>query len=547
MAILTAFISWFLIPYSNFINTIFSILSSIFVLSNFYYWNIFNNNYWAPESALEPFLHTWSLSIEWQFYLLFPLFLIFAVNRKLNLNKCLILIIIVNLIFNQFSGNLSTSPPFFDKNFNLFSESYLFSFYSPLSRIWEFCFGVLAANVKVKNYSFFMVNFYQAIGLLIIFVFSLCYSLGGDFHHPSVFTIFPVFGTFLVIIFINQKSFFNYFLSNTYLVYIGLISYSLYVWHIPILVFNEYLLENTYQILNLFIFILLISVISFHYYEKPLRNKKKIDNEIFIKIFSSLFIILIVTLIIITQYPKNKIENKKFLINGVNLDNRYLLDERNKFAEYHKSDYLNNGKKKLVIIGNSHGRDIYNSIMINKNLINFDVSFIHSNIKDMSNPQKYKKIIDSDVVLISTRWDNFDLKNLDSVLNALKNKLVLVSNQPLILKTKATFTLYDQFLLSKNNKFTEDNLKELKSKIYNIYIKNKSSNKINQNIEYIINKYSNVKLLDIKNIFCEKKKFECFLTDSNRNKLFYDGFHFTVFGFNFFGPMIMKEIDKLLY
>ena len=110
---------------------------------------------------------------------------------------------------------------------------------------------------------------------------------------PSVFTLIPIIGTSLIIIYTNKNNYLYNFLSNRVLIFIGLISYSLYLWHQPLLAFfriyNLYTLNNS-QIFILICVSFILAYLSWRFVEKPFRNLKKNLVKIKYLFFSLLFI-----------------------------------------------------------------------------------------------------------------------------------------------------------------------------------------------------------------------------------------------------------------
>tara|TARA_A100001035_G_C27776506_1_gene499338 strand:- start:262 stop:2343 length:2082 start_codon:yes stop_codon:yes gene_type:complete len=276
-----------------------SIKSSLFFYSNFHFHN--NSNYFLSFND-NIFLHFWSLSLEEQFYLIFPLFIFFL--RKYFFNYILIIfisIISLNLIAIHFLGNLSSSYPFIDKELSFYKPLEVFSFFLLTSRFWEFCLGGVAGilylnetfgnnkiNLKIAN----LISF---LGFLMIIFSQTIFD--KSIPHPSIYTLIPCLGVFLIIVFSFKGTFTYIFFSNPILVFIGNISFSLYLWHAPILIFNDYLnLKNINTDISKAIAIFLSIVLSYLTYKLVENFFRKKDHTlkayIFI-LFNVLFIIFI--------------------------------------------------------------------------------------------------------------------------------------------------------------------------------------------------------------------------------------------------------------
>ena len=159
--------------------------------------------------------HTWSLSIEEQFYVLYPIFFLILVKfSKKYLKICLTILFILSLLIYIYMGA---------------DNSRVYFFFSP-SRIWEILAGcLLAININVNKKS----KFYTLVGALLI-IFSIIFE--EFFNQQLLLRITVVLGT--VIILLNSSDSKECIVSNILkkksLVFFGLISYSLYLWHVPI-------------------------------------------------------------------------------------------------------------------------------------------------------------------------------------------------------------------------------------------------------------------------------------------------------------------------
>jgi peptidoglycan/LPS O-acetylase OafA/YrhL len=228
-------------------------LSSIFFLTNYYLIEI-SSHYFSNNFL--PLKHLWSLSIEEQFYILFPIICIFIFRKKFFFIGLLTLILISFLL-------------------NLFYPSQNF-YYNTLYRFHELVIGSIAAYFKINNFFNYKNHYcriFVACGFLVLLI-SLYIFKGNNYNFFS--TLVPCIGAFLIILF-NKKNFiFNKYLSNFIFQFIGLISYSLYLYHYFFLIFfsvlqDNYMMPNYYVRFFLLIVSILFSYFSYLFVEKKLR------------------------------------------------------------------------------------------------------------------------------------------------------------------------------------------------------------------------------------------------------------------------------------
>ena len=157
-----------------------SVFSVIFFISNFFFWT--QSGYFGPENELTPLLHTWSIGVEEQFYIFFPIFLVFFWRFKKNyLILTIIIVSILSFLLAQIGGNfkymnLSVNYPFLKLPFQWFWQAGSADFYLPFGRIWELMIGTLIAFYLQKNKVIekFENNYYSYLGLLLI-IFSIIF------------------------------------------------------------------------------------------------------------------------------------------------------------------------------------------------------------------------------------------------------------------------------------------------------------------------------------------------------------------------------------
>ena len=124
-----------------------SLISIMTLCSNFFFWWK-DDGYFSQLTELNPVVHTWSLAVEEQFYLVFPLLCYFFNNRKRSLIILLTGLALLSFFLAQSGGNLQWRA---DRRFHMFFQHPLASFYLPTGRIWELLLGALAAFYLQAN------------------------------------------------------------------------------------------------------------------------------------------------------------------------------------------------------------------------------------------------------------------------------------------------------------------------------------------------------------------------------------------------------------
>ena len=233
--------------------------AAAFSSSNVYYW--LRSNYFNPVTAFKPLLMAWSLGIEEQFYFLFPLTLFFLHKfAKRWIFQCLAICSLLSLVACAVCTRFYPSA----------------AFYLLPTRAWELGLGILIAIREVERgplkLSVPSSNILGSLGLGLIVFSVFVYTEATRF--PGIAALLPTLGTAFLInsrdSFINRKV-----LSSSPMVYLGLVSYSWYLWHWPLMSFARIVsggLLSVSRALVIALLSLLLAVFSYHLVEQPFRR-----------------------------------------------------------------------------------------------------------------------------------------------------------------------------------------------------------------------------------------------------------------------------------
>ena len=512
--------------------------------SNFYFW-LTSTLYQFAEKNNIINLHFWSLSIEIQFYILFPiLFILFKNNQKMII-YCLLIIFFVSYVF--------VCKIYITHNF--------FNFYNSFSRAFEFSFGALiffmsGIKEKVKKNAHF---FLYIMGYILLFYY--IYNFNNEGNHPNPNSVIFLISLAIIIIFNDDEKLRN---LKIFFGKIGKISYSLYLWHFPILVFGNNYFENYNDLLKILSILLcfLISIISYNFIEYKFRVIK-------IKYSLLLFLFLILTIFYSKILFKTSTNNIVY-----NLDNYYLADESQFFLKskkiisfrkqknifsfkedsliYTPQVDIKNNKKKILIAGDSHSKDLFNIFKTNENKFNnYEFARYGINLKDLKNYRK-KYFLDSEIfnkadyIFFSQRYEESDLKYIQELIDVSKKnkkKLILFLKRPEFLNNdKKNRTSLDNFYLENNEMI---NKPKMDSFLFKKLQNNKFEN-INNKIESLYG--SSVKLFNLYFLICDDFNQSCHSVTKSGNKIFYDYGHLTLKGSKFIGDLLYQSnfIEKYL-
>ena len=502
-----------------------SILSSLFFVSNFFFY--FESGYFGEAINIKPFIHLWSLSVEEQFYIIFPLYCLLFYEKKYFLYSLFLIFLI--------SFFLATSIHQIHPNANFFL--------SP-TRIWEILLGIFFMFLEKRklNLNLYLVEIICFISLLVILL-SFIFLDNLD-NIPNIKLLPTLLCTGFLILFGNKTKFSKVILCNKHITFIGLISYSLYMLHQPILAFNKNLMlleENlTFKILFL-VLLILISSFSWRYIEQPFRDSKKISKKLFIIIISTIMIIIIGLNLMVIK-TNGFISNYKEEVRSMALLNpltqgRYVSS---KFNSLKDSNLDKKSKKNILVMGDSHAQDFINMVYENDYFMDYNVRTQDFNIecyskfiktKNETVKSKIKKcktkipenLNYSDIIFFVNVWEDWLVDNFNEIINneIFNNKKIY------IIGVKNFGKINIKKLINLSNKERLNYKFKLDYKWIKIDEKLKSS----LPPEIYVSPY---------NTYCDKN-LNCRIFTNNYELISYDGGHLTKLGAKYFGRKLFEN------
>lgn len=561
-------LGWFLVLPTDYKALAKHTLSSINFFSNIVYWR--ESGYFDTDSHNKALLHTWSLSVEWQFYLVFPIIVALLYKIKKSRNFLLTFFILGTIISFILSIIITAKNP-------------SAGFFLLPTRAWEMLVGGLIFFIPKEK-----VPYKKPLEFIGFFLIAIsCYIFSTDTLWPSYNAVLPVLGAFLILLAHQQNSIFT---KGSVFQWLGNNSYSIYLWHWPIVFFLHYFYKNDDYIFITagIILSMILGWLSYTYIENPTR--KKLSNLSTVKAYFLWFLsISILSLISIMIFKfdgvknrfSNEINNISNFINDINPRRDECLGKQDD-SQLKKCTY-GDGPLSLIVVGDSHAsamlNGVINALPNNTSLISFTISgcptvknLKKTNMPEYSCGERVKDIINDIKTNYSTDIPILVINRANAIFQGEPENDK--SNQPIRYINAPSLIFDEEYYAQMRNAYV-DTLKDL-SASHKVYItrptpeaKKEISNLAAKIFKYHLptqdltitwNEYyerskqawkaqdmaarsnGNIQIIDLSKEFCDKET--CYFTQNNL-PLFYDDDHMSWTASLKLAPIFKKEIfDK---
>jgi peptidoglycan/LPS O-acetylase OafA/YrhL len=519
VTIATLFFAKYIYTTQDFASTGAVAVAATLSLANIKY--MFQGGYFEISPDAQPLMHYWSLSVEEQFYILFPFLLLIASKYLYGKNSTILKIIIFwGLASFSFCIYLTKTNP-------------TWAFYLLPTRAWELLSGCgLAIYMSTHHYNkisekqyFIQKNLLQITGFGLILSSLIFIEEGLNF--PGYIPIFPVVGTIFIIAGKNERGLIERLLSFQPFVSIGLISYSLYLWHWPIFSFIDYSLYESPELIRItskIIITLCVSIISYSYIEKPLRiylNSPK-RKSISYTVFPIVMLVLIVSGKQIRNTHHLNASTSSIVEGGIVVD-----------GDMNKPSIVLMGDSNAAMYGTSI-KNIAEELDLRLNIMGVDAGHMLPGSILWRDSIKYLDKAKPDIIVFVNAWSGKLNGNFKKINEAIKeiaqySKLVIIITQPPILPEYAS-----------RQEVRNNGVKEL----FEEQIVKKLREKTNR---YIIDlQENNLVIIDGRPLFVGDKG-NILVKNKNGNPLYQDAGHLSGKGADLLvNDLLLPELEKYI-
>ncbi len=522
--IISLIMAFFFLPYYLFETSLKSSNAAVLSYSNILFYK--QSGYFDSDAHLKPFLHTWSLSVEEQFYLIWPLLLFFILKLKTKKTRILIFIGIgiLSLCFSEYFLSFNSSAAF-----------YLTPF-----RVFEFIIGTLIYWVNKFELKASLKEIVTTLAV-IGFVF-ITYMYDKNTPFPGINALIPCILSAILIHNTGQAKYVSSIYDNQIIRWFGKISYSLYLVHWPLIVIYKFQFSKELNYSDQILLILLSTFLGYivnKFIEVPFREKdsKRESKKIVPYIFTTLGLVIIANLILIKHGETlfHTKDNKQYSLREINegkeLRFTFCNDVSLSDIELKKTIH----EKQVLILGDSHAPDALNFLKLT--YPNYDYRMLTEGGCPPMTKTDFQSIDQGGhTVEMKIKWfdlidkyNTMDFKNYEYiVINVMfgwyKPEFLIHFIQELKKKTNAKIIVFGNYVV-----FNKD-LVDIVAKEKNIPLQSIESIALYEN-ELKNNAPNNYKYVSKKEILSNKKKSNEIVYFTNENEpMTYDSNHLS-FGF----------------
>ena len=529
--------------------------------SNVLFWG--ESGYFDTQAELKPLLHTWSLAVEEQFYVVFPLLLLAVWRLGRGVLLALISAIAVASLFTSV-----------DEVRNFPSAA----FYLLPSRAWQLLVGALASLVAdrwpsaaLRQPAVRLASEAFGWGGMAMIVMAL-FLFDEQTPFPGLNAALPTVGTVLVLLGASDRTSVGRMLAWRPLVGLGLISYSAYLWHQPLFAFTKHALLAdlpTDLAIVLCAVTIVLACLSWRYVEQPFRDRSLISRGMVFAL-SAAGMAAFVGLGFIGHRMSDQITQVR--LRSVDPARRSqfrtresLVADRNAFVaqflpEAGKDFSADTATKKILILGDSVSEDLYSALMVNSELfpgIEFRRLMLDEpcmqaaahlvakgelpeSIDEKTCRVALERLRDgpllpaADVIVLCSNWPRYITHSTHEGGIALAEALAAKGRQVRIVGLMSIQEASSTAILAIKNGLT---VEQANGVAYHT-VQRRKIDKPNGDARGVAGRFENVRYLDKEAVFCDDEAKSMLLYDADGQMVFADNFHLTTLGGRYFGRQI---------
>lgn len=523
-----------------------SLAAALFFFSNIF-WFFEQGSYGASSALLQPFLHMWSLAIEEQFYLVFPLaFLLIARSRFVFAILCAACLsgFVLAVVTTEWRPHLS--------------------FYSPVSRAWELLAGVCLAWASLRRPAALMSTRLAGVlpsiglGLIVVPIFVMPLSSA----HPGLPTLPVICGTCLIIWFARPGEWVTNVLSSAPMTFIGALSYSLYLWHYPIFAFGRHIAPEpgVFDMGFWLVATLSLSYLGYRLVEKPFRYA--VPPWIFAgSVVTSVALVMAFTSLSLRNegyaarfgalaevYAENEFDNGVLREASWSILDNIAGEEKiggwnaqaPSNAEISELWFTDAAAQNVLLVGNSHSKDLFNALHLNRGQFpgfEFARFGIGTDVPEDQVDQLLRSpnFSAADIVLVTSRYHDMPMDRLPDLIERIKARgktTVLLGNTPEF-EQVGEVPLFDWYMRKHKAEADLDDINRLAYEA-------ETGAEVNRNIAQIAVGVD-VPYVSRRSLICDDNDKVCTLVTPDARKAMYDEAHWTLEGAAYFGGLAARS------